>query len=57
MGNVQQFTGTGRDARRILRCPECDSSAFKIVKRGASEKPVVECAGCECEMNAVTVIV
>lgn len=55
MGTVHGFKGTMRDARKLLCCPECDSNTFKVVLRGASEKPVVECSNCECEMQGVKV--
>lgn len=49
------FTGVTRDERRLLTCPECSSAHFKIVKKGASDKPIIECANCECEMIGVRV--
>lgn len=54
MGAIE-FKGTRRDDRRLLNCPECGCSTFKIVKRGASEIPVVECSNCECQMTGVKV--
>jgi len=55
MSAVSQFTGTRRDDRRIFRCSECDSANFKIVKRGASEQPIIECANCEMDMTSLEV--
>ena len=50
-----KFTGAGRDDRRLLTCPECESAKFKIVKLGASDLPRVECANCECVMSEVKI--
>ncbi len=52
---VTEFRGTMRDHRSLLACDNCEANTFKIVKRGASEIPVVECANCECEMMGVKV--
>ena len=53
--SVKVFTGTKRDDRSLLRCSECECATYKIVKRGASQVPIVECANCECEMTGVNV--
>ena len=51
--NLITFRGTNRDDRKLFTCDNCGATTFKIVKRGASEKPFVECANCECLMNEV----
>lgn len=55
VARMTKFTGVTRDSRRLLTCPECQSNTFKVVKKGASEIPRLECSNCECEMIAVTV--
>jgi hypothetical protein len=49
------FRGTGRNDRLVFTCDNCGATTFKIVKRGASEMPFVECANCECAMTEVLV--
>lgn len=55
VGKVSNFTGISRDNRQLLTCPDCASATFKVVKRGASEVPKMECSNCECEMAGVTI--
>jgi len=53
-GQVVDFIGTSRDDRSLLTC-DCGCAQFKIVKRGASSRPIVECSNCECTMKGVIV--
>lgn len=53
---VTEFKGTRRDDRSLLRCLECECATFKIVKRGASEFPIIECANCEDQITGVKIV-
>jgi uncharacterized Zn finger protein len=53
--NVLPFQGTSRDDRQLLTCENCGAATFKIVKRGASDVPFVECSNCESTLTEVKV--
>lgn len=56
MGDVTEFTGaTPQNTKLIYKCNNCESRAFKFVRRGASAEACIECANCETEMTGLVV--